>query len=238
MSSETLAALAGAALGAILGSAGAYSVGLLVERRTKKHEKEKEESRKLREYSRNISNAEISCQEMLVVLYDAQRLLEQVSDRNEQGFMITLPRPVSHTEFSSLEFRNNELMTNWITMKFRIDKLNHLILEFNDYYTSVSKMHESLALKGEEGVTKTLVSQRETILGLSGQVLIIVNELITSVKDVYAYVQVHAEIGRDKETKMKSIEQLSQYKVDKQHYKRARKAIDKRISREELYGDS
>ena len=97
--SETFAALAGAALGAILGSFGAYLVGWLVERRAKKHEARKEESRKLHEYSRNISNAEISCQEMLVILYDAQRLLRQVSDKEKQGFMITLPRPIRHTDF-------------------------------------------------------------------------------------------------------------------------------------------
>ena len=235
---ETSAALAGAALGAVLGSFGTYFVSWWVERRAKKHEEEKEEKNKLREYSRNISSAEISCQEMLVVLYDAQRLLRQVSDKEKKGFMITLPRPIRHTDFSSLEFRNKELMTNWITLKFKIDKLNHLIVEFNEYYTSVSKMQESLSLKGVKGTTDTLVSQRETILGLSSQVLDIVDKLIISVKDVYAYVLAHAEIGLDKSTKIKSIEQLSTFEVNEQHYKNVREGIEANFNQEKLYGSN
>lgn len=238
MSSETIAALAGGAVGAIVGSFGAYIVGLIVERRARKREDEKDEARKLREYSRNITNAEINCQHYLVVLFDAQRLLKQFADTEKSGWMITLPRIIEMREFSTLEFRNNELTNNWLTLMFRIEKYNHMIREFDEYYSSVAKMQEAAAFRGEVAVSKTVKAQIDTTLGLAGKLLEIVDGLLESVKDVYSYVLVHAEISLKEDEKISSVVQLNSYKVNMRHYKKVRKSLDKRFTQDELYGDS
>jgi hypothetical protein len=222
-----------AAIGALLGALGAYIVGLIVERRTKKSEVVKDDKARLREYSRSISEAEVGCQEALVILYDGIRLLNNCEKQIQgKGWMITLPRQINIGNVSVLNFRNGQLMTEWIKLRFKLDKLNHLINEFNSYYMELSGEFSRIALRGEEGVGEITKHHYETINGFASEVKKIAQETVENVMHVYTLITAHAELSDNEAVKIKSIEALSKFEVNSKHYKDIKKLLSARFAKD------
>lgn len=224
-----------AAVGAMLGALGAYIVGMIVLQRVKRAEVKREDRAKLTEYSRGIAMAEAYCKEVLIVLYDAERLLGECAEKIRQGgWMMNLPRQVSLSDISALDFQNEQLITDWITLRFRVDKLNHLIHEFNDHYTTITKEYGSMALRGENGVAQVVADNDESLHSLALKVQLSTNETIRAVKHVYALVIAHTQLNSH--IQIRSIEELSKLHVIESHYEKIRSRLDKRFSPETLYG--
>ena len=224
-----------AVLGALLGALGAYVVGLLVHMRIKKSEAKREDRARIREYTRGIAMAEVYCREVLVVLYDAERLLGECAEKIQQGgWMMNLPRRVSISDVSVLDFQNEQLIAEWIALRFRIDKLNHLLREFNDHYMALTKEYGSMALRGENGIAQVVEDNDQSLHGLALKIQVATSETIRGVKHVYALVIAHTQLNNH--IQIRSTEELGKLRVVESHYEKIRSRLDKRFSQETLYG--
>lgn len=224
-----------AATGAILGALGAYFVGLFVQRRIRKAEAKREERVRLREYTQSVVMAEAYCREVLVVLYDAERLLGECAEKIQQGgWMMNLPRMVSMSEVSVMDFQNEQLITDWMALRFRVDKLNHLIREFHEHYTTINKEYSSMALHGQDGVPEVVEDNDQALHSLALKVQVATGETIRIVKHVYALIIAHTQLSNH--ILITNTEELSKLRVIESHYDKIRSRLDKRFSQEALYG--
>jgi hypothetical protein len=124
----------GSVVGAIIGTLGAFLIALFavyIDRRKNKKESDKKQ---LRAYNQSLITAEKALIEYIPAMLKASRLLEKISkDAQPASYMMTLPRTFTLPSKDSENFRNSELVDNWLTTVLRSNIVNQIIEDFTDY---------------------------------------------------------------------------------------------------------
>lgn len=181
-----------ATIGAVLGTVGAYLIGVIVEKRNnKKHLKEIEEQ-KIGAHYRALMLIEIRLQTIFITLHKNKRLLSGISSTITEGaYTITPPRTVPDYEIVPTEIRNNQLLNEWINMEFKLNIVNQLIEDFNRYYSDVGSAVHDMQIRSqklnqaamEENIktiselSKSVSAAVDTVLDIAGPILIITRHL-------------------------------------------------------------
>ncbi|MGB4762325.1 MAG: hypothetical protein WBP12_03140 [Candidatus Saccharimonas sp.] len=199
-----------AIIGAVLGTIGAYLIGLAVERRSnRKHAAELEEQ-KIGAHYRALMHIEVRLNTIFITLYKNKRLLKGISSsitRNE--FTVNLPRTVPIYEISPNEIRNNQLLNEWINMELKLTIVNQLVEDFNQYCSGVGSTIHDMQIRGDQLNEVAVNNNIKTIHELS-------NSLIEAVDSVISVASPVLVITRHLSNRIndKSLEQLINYKLE------------------------
>lgn len=206
----------GSVVGAIIGTLGAFLIALFAVYMDRRKNKKEGDKKQLRAYNQSLITAEKALLEYIPAMFKASRLLGKISQDAQPGsYMMTLPRIFTLPSKDSENFRNSELVDNWLTTVLRSNIVNQLIEDFTDYYMKVRDTVFSILVEGNQPDAKLVTTAQHTLMGFADSTNNAVKGAIEDALRMLAIIQLHGEKGKDKTKKFKHPTELDSFKLSK-----------------------
>jgi len=228
----------GSVIGAAIGTLGAFLIALFavyIDRRKNKKENDRKD---LRAYNRSLITAEKALIEYIPAMLKASRLLGKISKDAQPGsYMMTLPRIFILPSKDSENFRNPELVDNWLTTVLRSNIVNQLIEDFTNYYKNVRDTVFVILIEGNQPDVKLVTTEQQTLMSFADSTNNAVKGAIEDALRMLAILQLHGEKGKDKSRKFKHPSELDTYKLSKSKINNRVKKLQKEYDPKTIFTD-
>lgn len=226
--SEVLASVIGALLGAI----GAYTVGLVVEKRTNSKNEADKEQKKIVSHRKTLLGVEIYTQSVITALLKNERLLGGIASTISTGeYTVNSPRVIPPSQnIQHLDIRNMQLLDAWLRMELQLTIVNQIIEDFNDYYKNSAATLRDMALRGQKADQEVAQSTLNFIAGMAKSAHLAVETAIEDSKSVLDITRCLGRLEREPvANSLDTIENILNYHIHDELLHEERKATDRQF---------
>jgi len=227
LSSEAWASI----IGAVLGTISAYSIGLIVERRTNKQHVEEAAERKIALHNSALLGIELHLQRALITLYKNRRLLAGISSTVKDGqYTATTPRAIDPRLAPSFaDVKNKHLVSEWFTVELKLGLVNELIEDFNEDYKSTNMLIRSLLLQKQELNRRATRESQQHLFEMSNSTKEAVDDAIEGAKIALAITRCVSGFPKQATAKQ-TIPELFNYEVSQAEIEKALSPINEEFN--------